>query len=272
MSKNTFVIASIGFGPRDSTVMLTLVTLAKNRKPGFVLFESQNEKKHADILLVDADNAEAVIKWNTYIKKFDQDEKISTVMITNDPPANNDTERITYLGKPITATKLLSLLEEVVIKDHDYQVPDLFEGKISNINIKGSDKDSEKIQSMSTNLSALVVDDSLPIRIQMKKALENISCNVEFAETGEDAIKLVNENDYNIIFLDVILPGIDGYDICKLIKKNPAKVKTPVIMLTSNSSPADRIKGKMAGCDTYLIKPVRADIFKEVVYEFLDLN
>ena len=272
MNENIFVIASIGFGPRDSTVMLTLVTLAKNRKPGFVLFESQNEKKHADILVVDADNAEAIIKWNTYIKKFDQDETISSVMITNDTPANSDTGRIIYLEKPITATKLLSLLEEVVVKNHGYQVPELFEGKISNINIRDSNDDSNGIKSESTNLSALVVDDSLPIRIQMKKALENISCNVEFAETGEEAIKLVNSKDYNIIFLDVILPGIDGYDICKLIKKNPTKSKTPVIMLTSNSSPADRIKGKMAGCDTYLIKPVRADIFKEVVYEFLDLH
>ena len=272
MSENTFVIASIGFGPRESTVMLTLVTLAKNRKPSFVLFESQNEKKHADILLIDADNAEAIIKWNTYIKKFNQDENISSIMITDDPPANSEADRIIYLKKPMTATKLLSLLEETVIKNHGYQVPELFEGKITKIDIKNKNEKSDITENKTVNLSALVVDDSLPIRIQMKKALENISCNVEFAETGEEAIKLVNTNDYNIIFLDVILPGIDGYDICKSIKKNPDKSKTPVIMLTSNSSPADRIKGKMAGCDTYLIKPVRADIFKEVVYEFLDLD
>jgi len=272
MSENTFVIASIGFGPKESTVMLTLVTLAKNRKPSFVLFEAQNEKEHADILLVDADNAEAIMKWNKYLKKFEQDGTISSVMITNDPPINNDTDRIIYLEKPITATKLLSHLEEIVIKNHGYQIPELFEGKMSNIKISSEIDDSGKNESAKSGLSALVVDDSLPIRIQMKKALENISCNVEFAETGEDAINLVNSKDYNIIFLDVILPGIDGYDICKLIKKNPVKSKTPVIMLTSNSSPADRIKGKMAGCDTYLIKPVRADIFKEVVYEFLDLN
>lgn len=272
MSEDIYVIASIGFGPRESTIMLTLVTLAKNRKPGFILFESQNEKKHADILLVDADNAEAIIKWNTYLKKFGQNETISSIMITDDPPANNDSDSIIYLKKPITATKLLSLLEETVVKNHGYQVPELFEGKITNIKISNSSENLSGNDKTSANLSALVVDDSLPIRIQMKKALENISCDVEFAETGEDAIKLVNTKDYNIIFLDVILPGIDGYDICKLIKKNPEKSETPVIMLTSNSSPADRIKGKMAGCDTYLIKPVRADIFKEVVYEFLDLD
>ncbi|MBI4005644.1 MAG: response regulator, partial [Gammaproteobacteria bacterium] len=64
-------------------------------------------------------------------------------------------------------------------------------------------------------------------------------------------------------------PGIDGYDICKIIKQDPAKRKIPVIMLTSNSSPADRVKGKLAGCDTYLIKPVQHAVFEEVVQECL---
>ncbi len=106
----------------------------------------------------------------------------------------------------------------------------------------------------------------------MKKALHNIAGRVDFAETGEEAEKLIRDNTYDIVFLDVILPGVDGYDICKLIKKDPDKGKTPVIMLTSNSSPADRIKGKMAGCDTYLIKPVNQDIFREIIHEYLDLD
>jgi twitching motility two-component system response regulator PilG len=106
----------------------------------------------------------------------------------------------------------------------------------------------------------------------MKKALQNIAGRVDFAESGEEAEKLIQDNTYDIVFLDVILPGVDGYDICKLIKKDPQKGKTPVIMLTSNSSPADSIKGKMAGCDTYLIKPVRQDIFKEVIHEYLGLE
>jgi len=66
-----------------------------------------------------------------------------------------------------------------------------------------------------------------------------------------------------------VLPGKDGYELCRLIKSHPEKKSTPVIMLTSNSSPADRIKGKLAGCDTYLIKPVRKATFQSVLHELV---
>jgi len=79
----------------------------------------------------------------------------------------------------------------------------------------------------------------------------------------------VNENNYDIIFLDIILPGIDGYEVCKAIKEGKCK-DTPVIMLTGNSSPADRIKGNLSGCDTYLIKPVGQVVFQEIINQYLN--
>ncbi|MGI9331542.1 MAG: response regulator [Gammaproteobacteria bacterium] len=118
-------------------------------------------------------------------------------------------------------------------------------------------------------VSALVVDDSLPVRIQMKLALQGLADEVVFAETGEEAVELLSRNTYSIVFLDVILPGCDGYAICKSIKQDPRHGDTPVVMLTSNSSPADRVKGKLAGCDTYLIKPVKRAVFEEVVKDYL---
>lgn len=118
-------------------------------------------------------------------------------------------------------------------------------------------------------VTALVVDDSLPVRIQMKLALQGLADEVEFAETGEEAVELLARRTFTIVFLDVILPGRDGYDICKSIKQDPRHRDTPVVMLTSNSSPADRVKGKLAGCDTYLIKPVKRAVFEEVVKDYL---
>ncbi|MDZ7737435.1 MAG: response regulator [Gammaproteobacteria bacterium] len=123
-------------------------------------------------------------------------------------------------------------------------------------------------EAASKGCAALVVDDSLPVRIQLDQALKAFAQKVDFAETGEEAFELINGNNYDLIFLDVILPGVDGYEICKVIKQGKAK-DTPVIMLTSNSSPADRIKGKLAGCDTYLIKPVGEAVFQEVVHNYL---
>jgi len=88
---------------------------------------------------------------------------------------------------------------------------------------------------------------------------------VHTAETGEQAIDYINKNYYNLIFLDVVLPGIDGYQLCKIFKKDKTRKKTPVIMLTSKSSPFDRVKGALAGCDTYLTKPVKQETFTKPV-------
>ncbi|MDZ7736476.1 MAG: response regulator [Gammaproteobacteria bacterium] len=68
-----------------------------------------------------------------------------------------------------------------------------------------------------------MVDDSLPVRIQLDQALKAFAEKVDFAETGEEAFELINGNNYDLIFLDVILPGVDGYEICKVMKRGKAK-------------------------------------------------
>ncbi len=268
MAQDTFTIASIGFEEQEQSILLSLVTLAKNRLPRFILFDTSPDKnkRPPNVLIVNADKPEAVQRWHTYIKLNAGKNTISSVMVCNDPPPPNPGDKARYLKKPLAATRLLTVLEELVIADHGYAAPSAIAGDITGEGaVAAAPADGNQI-------TALVVDDSLPVRIQMKKALHNIAGRVDFAETGEEAEKLIRDNTYDIVFLDVILPGVDGYDICKLIKKDPDKGKTPVIMLTSNSSPADRIKGKMAGCDTYLIKPVNQDIFREVIHEYLDLD
>lgn len=115
----------------------------------------------------------------------------------------------------------------------------------------------------------LVVDDSLPVRIQMKEALQKFAKTIDFAHDAEQAMILIDNCKYDVIFLDVILPGKDGYDVCRYIRTHQMQRQTPVIMLTGNSAPADRVKGKLAGCDTYLIKPVRQGVLAEVIGEFI---
>ena len=91
------------------------------------------------------------------------------------------------------------------------------------------------------------------------------------AESGEQAFEFLNKSQgYDLIFLDVILPGlVDGYNICKTIKRDKQRKRIPVIMLTGKGSPFDRIRGKLAGCNTYLTKPVRREQFQTVVKKYL---
>lgn len=270
MSNEKYFVASIGLEDKDQKILLTMLALSKNRTPSFVLFEAGGDKRTADILLVDADNPDAINRWTAYLEKNKQDAKIMSVMLCEDVPPPNPNDHNRYIKKPMSATLLLSTLEKLVLEEISQESQKLFTGDNADIqnNNLAADQDTE----VNGEITALVVDDSLPVRIQMKKALHNIAKRVDFAETGEEAQDLVTKNSYDIIFLDVILPGVDGYDICKFIKKSSNTRDTPVIMLTSNSSPADRMKGKMAGCDTYLIKPVRHDIFKEVIYEYLEIE
>jgi CheY-like chemotaxis protein len=110
-------------------------------------------------------------------------------------------------------------------------------------------------------LSALVVDDSVTVRNQLQAALQKAGLTADLASGGEQALLMLSKQSYDLIFLDVVMPGDDGYAVCKLIRKLPANKQTQVIMLTSRSSPFDRARGALAGCDMYLIKPIDLKTF-----------
>ena len=104
-------------------------------------------------------------------------------------------------------------------------------------------------------ISVLVVDDDLSIRIHMQQKLNELvedGIDLRFADSGEKAIEEVHCRDFDLVFMDVMMPGMDGYKACKQIK---AKINTKVVMLTSKSSPINRIKSKMSGCDSFISKP-----------------
>ncbi len=115
----------------------------------------------------------------------------------------------------------------------------------------------------------LVVDDNLTVREFMRNKLSPFNFNVDYAESGEQAVGLTGQRRYTCVFLDVVMPGIDGYQVCKLIKSKKTLVKTHVVMLTSKGSPFDKIRGAMAGCDAYLTKPVDEEKLLETIVRFL---
>jgi twitching motility two-component system response regulator PilG len=115
------------------------------------------------------------------------------------------------------------------------------------------------------DLRVLVIDDSETVRKQLEIALGDQGIDVQTAETGELGLHMLSTGQFDLIFLDVVLPGADGYQICRTIKKNKARQRTPVVMLTSKSSPFDRVKGSLAGCDTYLTKPVELRRLVEIL-------
>lgn len=114
-------------------------------------------------------------------------------------------------------------------------------------------------------LRALVVDDSPTIRTQLTATLQRCGLDVLSAEDGESALVRAQSAVLDLVFLDVVMPGMNGYELCRAIRALPTGRHLPVVMLTSRSSPFDRARGALAGCDTYLVKPVTLKDFYAVV-------
>jgi|SRR5690554_594769 CheY-like chemotaxis protein len=115
--------------------------------------------------------------------------------------------------------------------------------------------------------SVLVVDDSHPMQQMLARELEQLEhpVNIDFADDGEAALSRVADRHYDFIFLDIMMPGIDGFETCTRMRAMPALKKTPIIMLSSKTSPLDEVKGIMAGSSTYLTKPIEHAEFQKVI-------
>ena len=109
---------------------------------------------------------------------------------------------------------------------------------------------------ISQRLRVLVVDDSPTVRRQLTMAFDRMGIACETAENGSDAIAKLWEQHFDLALVDVVMPDMDGYKLTREIKRNRHWRQLPVIILTSRSSPFDLARGALAGCDTYLTKPV----------------
>jgi twitching motility two-component system response regulator PilG len=101
----------------------------------------------------------------------------------------------------------------------------------------------------------MVIDDSNTIRRSAEIFLSPSGCEVILAEDGFDALAKITDHEPDMIFLDIMMPRLDGYQTCSLIKKHSKFSATPVIMLSSKDSLFDRARGRMVGSDEYLTKP-----------------
>lgn len=108
-------------------------------------------------------------------------------------------------------------------------------------------------------LKILVVDDSKTIRRTAETLLSKEGCQVFTAIDGFDALSKIADHQPDIIFVDIMMPRLDGYETCSLIKHNKMFKKTPVIMLSSKDGLFDRARGRIVGSEQYLTKPFTKD-------------
>lgn len=105
----------------------------------------------------------------------------------------------------------------------------------------------------------MVIDDSQTIRRTAETLLAREGYQVITAQDGFEALSKVADYQPDIIFIDIMMPRLDGYQACALIKANPKFQRTPVIMLSSKDGLFDRARGRIVGSDEYLTKPFTKD-------------
>ncbi len=116
-------------------------------------------------------------------------------------------------------------------------------------------------------VKVMVIDDSNTIRRSAEIFLKQAGCQVILAEDGFDALAKVADNDPDLVFCDILMPRLDGYQTCALIKKSPRFRTIPVVMLSSKDGLFDRARGRMVGSDQYLTKPFTKDALLRAVAE-----
>ncbi|NOU01644.1 MAG: response regulator [Gallionella sp.] len=306
--KDSYSVEVIGFTDTEQTVLASVFGLSARRSPKYVRHTENNSMP--DIFLVDSDNEAAVkqlgarnsvgdipvvligdtslgtnwtllarpIRWMKLFQAFDA--TIGYVAPPQAPP-------------PLSASAIAAPAADMVRPETAAFIkPNLVvpAGLSASVSANKPD-DAPLLENTATRMKAfavgsprlrsvpnastewvLVVDDNQTVREFMRNKLAAFNFNVDYAENGEQAIGLTGQRHYSCIFLDVIMPGIDGYQVCKLIKANRAAKKTTVVMLTSKGSPFDKIRGAMSGCDAYLTKPVDEEKLVETIAKFLTTN
>ena len=120
-----------------------------------------------------------------------------------------------------------------------------------------------------SGVRVMIIDDSNTIRRSAEIFLVQAGCQVVLAEDGFDALAKIADHQPEVIFCDIMMPRLDGYQTCALIKKNPRFQATPIVMLSSKDGLFDRARGRMVGCDQYLTKPFTKDSLLQVVAAFV---
>jgi twitching motility two-component system response regulator PilG len=125
-------------------------------------------------------------------------------------------------------------------------------------------KESDNI----SGLKVMVIDDSKTIRRTAESLLKNAGCEVLTATDGFEALAMIADSRPDVIFVDIMMPRLDGYQTCALIKNNAEFKHTPVIMLSSKDGLFDRARGRIVGSEQYLTKPFTKNELLDAIREY----
>lgn len=258
-------IGSFGF-PADQLVKLEkILKLSKNNRYQLTEFAPNNLP---DLLLVfGIENLDAEV-----ISALPRGYQSRLIVVSKEKPTDSN---LSHLGYPLVSSRVVRTLDQMTSENEEYNTEDSESTKEDKDNLfqkyeaqaESAHRAAEETISERNGYYVLVVDDSQAMQQALATELQKLPQPVEidFADDGESALEKVASNQYDFMFLDIVMPGIDGFETCTRMREQPALKKTPIIMLSSKNSPLDEVKGIMSGCSTYLTKPINPDEFQKVI-------
>ena len=258
-----------GFTGFDMRLLEAVVKLSKRRNPSLELIDGA-VRAASDVVMIDGKDEEAVAWAHTQ-----QDWLAKRAVVWVDAERElTQSQYHTSLQRPVNWTSLPVIISQAM--DNATHCAEAAAAQAASyaqaVEIVQKAQaaqmaQADQVMEQGNAPAILVVDDSAAVRGHLESALKAVGYDVTAVDSGETAIMAVNMKNYACILMDVLMPGIDGYEACRKIKAMPAQKgsRPAIVMLTSKSSPFDRIRGKMAGCDAYLAKPVQRSHLMQVL-------
>ena len=253
-------IGTLGFPADQQQKLARILELSKHQRYELVEFDTDTPP---DLLLLFGTDAATDPELDSLSSAY----RSRMIQVSKLPPEDAG---LGYIRYPLISSRVIRTLDDMTSENEELNPEEkdaaaAVENRFSKYDNFVKERVSPKEEG--NGYRVLVVDDNHSMQQALMLELGKLPAEIEltYADTGEEALEKVAAEPFDFIFLDVLMPGIDGFETCTRMREMASLKKTPIIMLTSKTSPLDEVKGIMAGCSTYLTKPIDHDEFQKVI-------
>ena len=263
-----FKVAVFGLTARLQRILEIVLKHARHNQYRFTLSPTRGPGQY-DIALVDM-TAKGGFEVANTLRRVSASRPVVTIGRRNDPARRDDLQQATFTMQVLKVlnivvdSQLFRQVQQRVAQAALVRLPPA--GTASGL--VAPTLPLPRAQASGADLRrprTLIVDDSPTVRRQLLEALVPMGLQAEAVASAVEALHRLAQQRYGLIFVDVVMPGMDGYQFTRKLKRNRQLRSTPIVMLTSRSSPFDLVRGALAGCDSYLVKPVSLATLRSTV-------
>ncbi|GEM_PF-944332 len=271
-----FHVELFGFTERERMVFSSMFKLSEMRSRTYREWDGQSPP-HPDCLMIDLEADHARMRTDQEIAL---PSGYPIILIGGKCP--REMTPAAHLQRPVRWAELLLTLDNTFrsrlrvqpgdsIPAHGEALPAETSGLQNEMELHQVDQWYDRSQAMTftTDPAVLVVDPDNRMENYIKAKLGNQKYQIDYASSGDRALDLIELNRYNVVIVEAELPDMEGYEICKALKKRDDRRKIAAIVLTTRTSPLERMRARMAGCDAFLSKPIDPEKLLRALEKFL---